>query len=122
MTNDRRSDMLGKARQLRTPLTPLEAILWRRLRAKRISYKFRRQHVIGPYIADFCCEEARLIIEVDGDSHVEQVAYDEARTEHMSGLGYRVLRFTNRDVLHNVEGVLEVILAECENRTRAMRR
>ena len=108
---------IENARRLRREQTPIEARLWRMLRSGQLaSYKFRRQHPIGRYVADFGCEEARLVIEVDGDSHGEQQEYDEARTLHLRSLGYAVLRVTNRDVLGNMDGVLELILRQCRKR------
>jgi len=105
------------ARANRRPLTPPEARLWRHLRDRQLGgLKFRRQQVLGPYIADFCCFEARLVIELDGDSHIEQVAYDERRTAWLRGEGFRVLRFTNKDVFDNLEGVLEAIRMACRDR------
>jgi very-short-patch-repair endonuclease len=87
--------------------------LWSFLRAGRLAgLKFRRQHVLGQYIADFVCIPARLVIEVDGDTHGgEFEAYDARRTEAMERAGYRVIRFWNTYVLEDTEGgVTEVIL------------
>ena len=72
-------------------------------------FPFRRQVPIGPYIADFVCPSARLVIEVDGSQHEENKEYDEARTARIEEDGYRVLRFWNNEVLGNIEGVLEVV-------------
>jgi very-short-patch-repair endonuclease len=88
--------MLERAQQLRTNSTPAERRMWSMLRAKRLAgLKFRRQHVVGNFIADFVCLPARLIVEVDGDSHGddEAVLRDTKRTEEIEGLGYRVIRF-----------------------------
>jgi very-short-patch-repair endonuclease len=74
-------------------------------------WKFRRQHEIDRYVADFACPDAGLIVELDGSQHGEQVIYDETRTRKLETMGYRVLRFWDNDVLTNIEGVLEVILA-----------
>ncbi len=105
------------ARRLRRDQTPIEARLWKVLRAGRLTgFKFRRQHPVGRYVTDFCCEEARLVVEVDGDSHAEQQDYDQARTLHLKSLGYAVLRVANRDVMTNMDGVLERILSECRRR------
>ena len=71
--------------------------------------KFRRQHVIGPYVADFYCAAASLVIELDGDSHDDQVKYDAERTKYMEDQGIKVVRYTNGDVLENLEGVVEDI-------------
>ena len=101
---------LANARTMRSEMTPPEAKLWQHLRAKRFhGIKFSRQVLIGPYIADFAAREACLVIELDGDSHGTQVAYDERRTALVENEGYKVIRFTNRDVLGNLDGVLEMI-------------
>jgi adenine-specific DNA-methyltransferase len=73
--------------------------------------KFRRQVWLGPFIADFFCADARLIVEVDGDSHADQAAYDDRRTKWLAAEGFRVVRVTNSDVMHNLDGVLEHIAA-----------
>ena len=98
------------ARQHRRTPTDSERILWDALRERRVAgLKFRRQQPLGPFIVDFCCAEYRLIIEVDGDSHAEQVEYDAARTNHLESYGYRVLRFRNDDVLVHLDAVLDAI-------------
>ena len=74
-------------------------------------WKFRRQHEVDRYIADFACPDAGSIVELDGSQHGEQVIYDETRTRKLENMGSRVLRFWDNDVLTNIEGVLEVILA-----------
>ncbi len=99
------------ARLHRKQPTMAEQILWEELRDRRLGgVKFRRQHPLGPFIVDFCCAKERLIVEVDGDSHKNQRDYDDARTQHLSAYGYRVLRFTNDDVLINLDQVLLVIV------------
>jgi very-short-patch-repair endonuclease len=101
---------LGHAKSMRTEQTAPERLLWDQLRGKRLSdVKFTRQVLIGPYIADFAARADKLVIEVDGDTHGHQVSYDESRTAYLESEGWRVLRFTNADVLHNLEGVLTVI-------------
>ncbi len=106
------------ARELRQPQTPAEQKLWQRLRRKQLNgYYFRRQHPIGQFIADFYCAAARLIIEVDGDTHAEQEAYDAARTAWLESRDYRVIRFTNRQVFREIEAVLTRILAVCEQQS-----
>ncbi|MGM4907789.1 endonuclease domain-containing protein [Tardiphaga sp. 866_E4_N2_1] len=100
------------AKRLRENTTVAEQILWRHLR--RLDVKgshFRRQVVIGPYIADFACLAARLIIEVDGSQHGddEGLAHDESRTRWLQSEGYRVIRFWNNDVMSRTDAVLEVI-------------
>ena len=100
----------GRARKLRENQTDVESKLWSRLRDRQIrGAKFRRQYPIGPYIADFCCVEQALIIELDGGQHADQSSADQQRTNLMKNLGYRVLRFWNNEVHSNIEGVLERI-------------
>lgn len=95
---------------LRSEMTRAENRLWLQLRSKQFhSLKFRRQHGIGPYIVDFYCPEKAMVIEVDGDVHglEEQVLKDRNREQELQSLGVQVIRYTNDDVLNNVEGVLE---------------
>ena len=103
---------VDRARRLRVGQTDAEQKLWRHLRNRQMQgWKFRRQHEIDRYIADFACPDAGLIVELDGSQHGEQVIYDETRTRKLETMGCRVLRFWDNDVLTNIEGVLEVILA-----------
>lgn len=98
------------AKKLRKEKTKPEDILWYRLRNRRFyGLKFRRQEPIGKFIVDFVCLDKKLIIELDGSQHAEQVAYDTARTLFLEKLGYRVLRFWNNEILKNLSGVLENI-------------
>jgi len=104
--------LLARARTLRRQSSDAESVLWRHLRARRLmGYKFRRQVVIEPYIVDFVCLEARLIIEADGGQHIDQMAYDARRTVRLEGMGYRVMRFWNHEVLDELQSVLEQIRA-----------
>src|SRR5512143_1668684 len=106
--------ILQATRELRQPQTPAEQKLWSRLRNHQLDgLKFRRQHPIDKFIIDFYCAEAKLCIEVDGDSHAEQVEYDEARTAYLNELGYTVIRFTNREVFAQCAAVLQAIADEC---------
>ncbi len=101
------------ARALRHELSDAERALWKHLRNRSLGgAKFRRQHPIGPFIADFCCVEARLIVEIDGGQHDEQVKQDGRRPAFMTAQGYRVIRFWNNEVLQSLEGVLQRIEAE----------
>jgi len=103
---------LGK--ELRHDLTPAERILWTRLRGNRLEgYHFRRQQVIEPYIVDFYCHQASLVVEVDGAVHQDQQEYDHQRDQNLHLRGLSILRFSNTDVSHNLEGVLEAILRFC---------
>jgi very-short-patch-repair endonuclease len=91
-------------------MTPPEAKMWSLLRAHRFAgIKFTQQVPIRPYIADFAARSLRLIIEIDGDTHGGEVEYDAARTAFLERQGYRVIRFTNGDVMGNLEGVAEAI-------------
>ncbi|MEO6064120.1 MAG: endonuclease domain-containing protein [Thermoflexales bacterium] len=106
----------GRARALRRRQSTPEARLWQALRNRQLAvFKFRRQHPIGRYIVDFCCESAKLVVEVDGDSHAgaEAEARDASRTAALEGYGYRAIRFTNEDVGKRFEAVLEAIFLEC---------
>jgi very-short-patch-repair endonuclease len=92
--------------------------LSQRLRDRQLfACKFRRQHPIGPYIADFCCVEAQLVIELDGSQHRDKHKYDAARTEHLEALGYTVVRFWNSQVLEHVEVAVETIRRALEERS-----
>ncbi len=95
-----------RARNLRHDQTDAEAKLWARLRGGQLEgLKFRRQFPLGQFIADFCCPQRRLIIELDGGQHAEQRSADEWRSRILSERGYRVLRFWNDEVLTNMDGV-----------------
>jgi len=101
----------GRAKQLRQQPTDAEIRLWSRLRRKQLDgLRFRRQAPIEPYIVDFFCPEAKLVVEVDGGQHAEQQDYDDRRTRWLEERGYRGVRFWNNDVLANTEGVLGEIL------------
>ena len=107
-------EMLRRAKEMRQNMTPAERKLWQRLRAGRLEgFHFRRQQVIDGYITDFYCHAAGLVIEVDGDVHLEQQEYDRERDKHLSARGLRVLRFYNTDVNIDIEAVLAVILEAC---------
>ena len=94
---------LNKARELRKNPTEAERALWKHLRMRQfIGCKFRRQQAIGPYIVDFVSFERRVIIELDGGQHSQQVAYDAERTAWLEAQGYRVLRFWNNQVLEKL--------------------
>jgi len=90
----------AKARELRTHPTDAERRLWQKLKRRQIAgIKFRRQLPIGPYIVDFVCLERRLVVEVDGGQHLEQIPQDEQRSQWLRAQGFRVLRFWNNDAL-----------------------
>jgi very-short-patch-repair endonuclease len=107
-----------RARELRRPQTPAEARLWQRLRRKQLNgYYFRRQHPIGRFVVDFYCAQAHLVVEIDGDVHAIQEEYDANRTEWLEEQGYRVTRFTNDQIFHELDAVLEHILRTCEEQS-----
>ncbi|MET0250621.1 MAG: DUF559 domain-containing protein, partial [Novosphingobium sp.] len=102
----------SRAREMRQTMTEPETRLWLELRAERFaSVKFRRQKVIGRYIADFAANAPKLVIEVDGDTHDADDRRDAARTAFLEEQGYQVIRFTNRDLIQNMEGVLTHLAA-----------
>ena len=99
-----------KARELRRDHTDAEQTLWARLRDRQLrGAKFRRQHPIGPFIADFCCPAGKVIVELDGGQHAEEIEADQKRSRFLEAQGYRVLRFWNHDVLKDTNAVLERI-------------
>ncbi|MBI3173843.1 MAG: endonuclease domain-containing protein [Chloroflexi bacterium] len=101
------------AKELRHEMTLVETKLWTRLRSHRLAnVHFRSQHAIGNYIVDFCAPRKKLIIELDGSQHLEQVEYDAERTAYFELRGFRVLRFWNHEVLNNMDAVLNAILDE----------
>jgi very-short-patch-repair endonuclease len=100
-----------RAVDLRQNATNPEQRLWSILCRRQLGgLKFRRQHPIEPYIADFYCASENFIIELDGESHEGRQTYDEARSEHLQRLGLKILRITNDDVIHNLDGVGIAIL------------
>lgn len=104
-----------RAKRLRRKETGAEKMLWQRLKGKQLhGIRFRRQHTVGRYIVDFYCHQAKLVIEVDGGYHNtrEQQLYDRLRTEELENYGLTVVRFSNEEVFHDIDNVLEKI-AEC---------
>jgi very-short-patch-repair endonuclease len=104
-----------RAKELRWPQTPAEAALWERLQNKQLyGLKFRRQHPLHHFILDFYCHAHHLVIEVDGGIHQQQQDYDAARTEWLTQRGFKVIRFSNEEVLHDLETVLQKIAKACK--------
>ena len=106
-----------RARSLRANSTDAERIIWSALRAHRMNgASFRRQIPIGPYVVDFVCHAAKLVIELDGGQHFEskQEQRDARRDAYLAAKNFRVLRFNNHDVMSNRQGVLETIAAALE--------
>tara|TARA_R110002072_G_C7640640_1_gene507762 strand:- start:174 stop:581 length:408 start_codon:yes stop_codon:yes gene_type:complete len=104
--------MKARARALRRDSSFPKRLLWSKLRNRQLDgWKFRRQHPVGPYFADFACEEAKLIVELDGDTHGDpaQQAHDAGRTAFLQSHDWQVIRFWNSDLLDNIDGVLDTI-------------
>jgi very-short-patch-repair endonuclease len=98
------------ARRLRREQTEWEHNLWTRLRRRQLKgFKFRRQHPIGPFFADFFCPEAKLVIEIDGSQHADELALDKNRTEFLRDAGYSVLRFWNHEIRAEIDAVMQRI-------------
>ncbi len=109
--------IFAKAKALRKNMTPAELKLWQHIKDNKISgLRFRRQHPIDIFIADFYCHKLRLIIELDGKIHNNSTnqEYDKNRTAELERLGIKVIRFTNEEVLEDVENVVEKIKIICE--------
>ena len=109
--SDRYSLLKNYARQNRRNATLAESVLWEHLRNRELGFDFRRQHIISDFIADFVCLDRMLVVEVDGAYHseAERKEEDNIRTERLNDLGFRVIRFTNEEVLNEITQVLEKI-------------
>ena len=104
-----------RSQQLRKEMTTAEKLLWSRIRGKKLTgYWFYRQKPVGEYIADFYCPNAKPVIEVDGGHHfnTETCEYDKVRNAYLKGMELRVLRFTNTQVLSDIDTVLDLIKKE----------
>ena len=105
-----------RAKHLRKNATNAERLLWHHLRRYQINgHKFRRQQPMGRYIVDFVCFEKKVIIELDGGHHSQQVEYDTTRTEWLESQGFRVLRFWNNQIMKETDAVKSVILEALES-------
>lgn len=104
-----------RARNLRGGMSLPEVLLWRELRKRPGGFKFRRQHPVGPYIGDFVCLAARLVIEIDGEAHDrgDRPERDENRDAWLAEKGYRTMRIAAREVLSDLESVIEGIVTQC---------
>jgi very-short-patch-repair endonuclease len=108
--------IVARARKLRREASHIEGRVWRLLRNGHVDgWKFRRQHPIGKYVVDSYCHSHRLVIEIDGPSHDDRHDHDTERTLWLNQNGYRVIRFTNLDVLRNPKGVREAIKSACSD-------
>ena len=122
--SERRSGTYNTAKQkafrkrLRSSMTAAECVLWQSLKSRQLlGKKFRRQISIGRYIVDFYCPEARLVIELDGERHfsITMDEYDTERTNYLEQEGLKVIRFENKELYDNLEGVLETIKQPLQN-------
>lgn len=112
---DAKPEIHRRAKELRSSMTKAEKILWSAIRNRKLGgLKFRRQHPISMFIADFYCHEIKLVIELDGEIHelIENKEYDEGRTAELGYLGVKVLRFKNEEVMNSINSVLETILSK----------
>jgi len=108
-------EMLERAKKLRREMTPAEKILWQRLRANKLNgLHFRRQQIVHGYFADFYCHQHELIVELDGDIHKFQQEYDADREAYLIALGFRIVRFTNDEIIEDLKTVLQRIVEECK--------
>jgi very-short-patch-repair endonuclease len=113
-----RQTLVSRAREMRKEMPLAEVLVWNRLRGDQLGVRFRRQHRVGSYIADFFAHAAKLVVEVDGDSHAERQEYDRKRTYWMNQQGLTVVRFTNQDVLKNLDAVAQSIADRCSSAAR----
>jgi len=105
-----------RARELRESPTEAERVLWNHIRRRQLGgHRFRRQHLIGPYVVDFFCFQKGLALEIDGGQHSERAGLDAERTAWLEGRGYQVLRFWNNQVQNEIEAVKEAILHALES-------
>ncbi|WP_254509979.1 endonuclease domain-containing protein [Anatilimnocola floriformis] len=109
---------IERSREMRQQPNNAEAMVWDALRDRKLKgFKFRRQYAMGNFIADFYCAEAKLIVELDGKTHIGKEEYDAARVVWFESQGLCVLRFGNHDVDESLEGFLEVVWSKCVERT-----
>ena len=109
-------EMRERAKKLRREMTPAEKILWKEVRANKLSgLHFRRQQIIHGYFADFYCHQHELIVELDGGIHDLQKEYDAEREAHLIALGFRIIRFRNEEITNNLKAVLQKIVDECKS-------
>ena len=115
---ERNSKLNGNAREMRKIMTKEEALLWYKYLC-RAEFRFRRQYIIGNYIVDFYCHQAKLVIELDGSQHCDpsEIEYDNKRTTFLESKGLQVVRFSNLDVMYHFRDVCETIHQIMEART-----
>ena len=102
-------EIFQRAEELRKNMTEAEKILWERLRKNQLGVRFKAQHPIERFIADFYCHKAKLVIEIDGQIHDFQIEYDVGREAELEKYGLKIIRFSNDEVIHNMNLVIEKI-------------
>ena len=113
-------DIMEAARILRKNVTLHEKLLWERLKLKQIcGLRFRRQHPIDFFIADFYCHQVRLVVEIDGEIHNQQTEYDDGRSAEMERYFIKVIRFTNAEIEYNIDSVIKRITDEVNKRIKS---
>jgi very-short-patch-repair endonuclease len=112
-----KSETFAAAKILRDNMTTCEKLLWEKLKQKQVcGLRFRRQHPMVFFIADFYCHEVRLVIEIDGDIHIQQREYDDGRSAEIEKYSIKVIRFTNSEVENNINDVIKAIEDEVKSR------
>jgi very-short-patch-repair endonuclease len=109
-------EMFARARRLRQKMTPAERILWERLKKNQLGVRFKPQHPMDIFIADFYCHKLKLVIEIDGEIHNIQKEYDDGRTTEMQYYDIEIIRFTNDEVINSMEKVIEKIKSKIDER------
>jgi very-short-patch-repair endonuclease len=109
LREQRNPELMRRATELRKRMTPEERIIWQELRGNRLGAHFRRQQTLAPYIVDFYCHAARLVVEVDGSPHREQQGYDTMRDDYFRRQGIRVIRLSNGSVRDHLASVIAAI-------------
>jgi very-short-patch-repair endonuclease len=113
-------DIMETAKLLRNDMTYHEKLLWEKLKGKQIcGVRFRRQHPINFFIADFYCHEVMLVVEVDGEIHYDKIDYDDGRSAEMEKFGIKVIRFTNIEIENRIEEVINRIETTVKERLKS---
>lgn len=113
-------ELKERSKTLRNDQTEVESILWRHLKGNQLGVKFRRQHVIGSNITDFASLKIKLVIEVDGKIHEASKEYDEARTKEIESVGFKVIRFTNEEIINDIDTIIKKIEFEIKERSKVL--
>ena len=111
LREQRNPELMRRALELRGRMTPEERVIWQELRGNRLGEHFRRQQVLAPYIVDFYCHSARLVVEIDGSPHRQQQGYDRMRDDYFRRRGIRVLRVSNESVRNDLASAMAAIRA-----------